>query len=124
MGLISRVSSRTYSILEKKQQHSNMPISGNDASQFSKEALFKQLKESGELARIQAHLRKELIESAWRNTVAKKCDEIIDKEGVENITVDKLTQQVTPLARATVPDNVKQDLMLQVKSYLEANTKL
>ena len=45
-----------------------MSITGNDASKFSREALFKQLKESGELERIQSHLRKTLIESEWRNT--------------------------------------------------------
>jgi len=101
-----------------------MSITGNDASKFSREALFKQLKESGELERIQSHLRKTLIESEWRNTVAKKCDEIIDKNGVDKVSVEKLTQEVTPLARATVPDKVKQDLMLMVKQFLEANTKL
>merc|ERR1711936_1546906 len=114
MGLISRVSSRTY----------RTALTMNNAQQFSKDALFKQLKDSGKLDEFQKHLRKKLIESEWRNVVAKQCDDLIDKNGVENINVDSLVQQVTPTARAKVPDAIKSELMMMVKQFLEESTNV
>jgi enhancer of yellow 2 transcription factor len=43
------------------------------------------------------------------------------KKGLNNVTVDGLVEEITPRARATVPDDVKKDLLKQIKDFIDKN---
>merc|ERR1712060_252378 len=110
MGLISRVSSRTY---RKKIGFQKMDI--------TKEQLYNRLRESGQISVIQNVLQEKLMSSVWPKIIEQKCDQYIDKVGVQKVTLDGLTNEVLPAARASVPEEIKQELMNVCKSYLENN---
>lgn len=44
---------------------------------------------------------------------------MISKKGIGNVTVDGLVEQITPTARASVPDFVKKELLEHIRTYLD-----
>lgn len=44
-----------------------------------------------------------------------------EEEGV--VPVDSIVEQVTPMARKTIPDEIKKELLSKIKSILMANYK-
>jgi len=80
------------------------------------------LEESGERERLRELLRQRLKESGWQNQVQLKCQEIIKERGVENITAEELVTEVTPQARKLVPDEVKKDLLHNIRSFLQQHS--
>jgi len=90
---------------------------------LSKESLYRELKSSGKLNEITKNLTEKLLASKWKDQVAKKCDESIDRVGVENTTAEKVAEDVTSFARENVPAEIKQHLMLQIKAFIEENSK-
>ncbi|KAL5466715.1 hypothetical protein EMCRGX_G030863 [Ephydatia muelleri] len=79
------------------------------------------LEETGERERLKELLRSRLQECGWRDQLKKHCREIISHKGLNNISVDTLAQEITPKARASVPDLVKKELLQQIREYLEKN---
>ena len=77
-----------------------------------------QLIESGERDRLVNLLRNRLLECGWRDQVVENCKEVVRQHGVEGITLEKLIQDVTPKARASVPDSVKKELLSRIKNSL------
>ena len=45
--------------------------------------------------------------------------DLIRTKGDEQLTVEQLTQEITPQGRATVPDEVKAELLLRIRRFVE-----
>jgi len=76
--------------------------------------------ETGEKERLKELLRQKLIESGWRDDLKEFCKEVIRNKGLEKITVDELVAEITPRGRATVPDEVKTELLQNIRKFLQA----
>lgn len=48
------------------------------------------------------------------------CKEIIRGKGLEKITVDELVEEITPRGRATVPDDIKAELLQRIRKFLQS----
>ena len=84
-----------------------------------KSIIEKKLEESGEKQRLEAHLRQKLIECGWKDELKKYCLQIIRQKGLEQINLEDLVEELLPKGRALVPTGVKEDLLGQIKVFLE-----
>mmetsp|Transcript_32879 Transcript_32879/g.104899 ORF Transcript_32879/g.104899 Transcript_32879/m.104899 type:complete len:86 (-) Transcript_32879:282-539(-) len=82
--------------------------------------IMQRLIETGEKDRLKELLRQKLIDSGWRDDLKEYCKEVIRKKGLEKITVDELVAEITPRGRATVPDEVKTELLQNIRKFLQA----
>ncbi|KAF9110716.1 hypothetical protein BGX27_005978 [Mortierella sp. AM989] len=63
-------------------------------------------------------LRARLIDSGWRDDLkAYTKEKIQSKEN--NMSVDEIIKEVSPHARATIPDKVKTELLTQISAFVE-----
>eukprot|EP00635_Sarcinochrysidales_sp_CCMP3193_P002251 CAMPEP_0118919756 /NCGR_PEP_ID=MMETSP1166-20130328/18723_1 /TAXON_ID=1104430 /ORGANISM="Chrysoreinhardia sp, Strain CCMP3193" /LENGTH=102 /DNA_ID=CAMNT_0006860287 /DNA_START=95 /DNA_END=403 /DNA_ORIENTATION=- len=85
-----------------------------------KMTIMQRLIETGEKDRLKELLRQKLIDSGWRDDLKEYCKEVIRKKGLEKITVDELVAEITPRGRATVPDEVKTELLQNIRKFLQA----
>ena len=46
--------------------------------------------------------------------------EVIRNKGLQKITVDELVDEITPRGRATVPDEIKANMLLRIRRFLVA----
>jgi enhancer of yellow 2 transcription factor len=76
--------------------------------------------ETGEKERLKDMLREKLIQSGWRDNLKDECKDLISKKGLDKITVDELVAQITPKARATVPEEVKAELLKSIRKFLQS----
>ncbi len=49
--------------------------------------------------------------------------EVIEKKGLDNISVDDLVTEITPMGRRLVPDSVKQELVDAIRAFLPSEEK-
>lgn len=82
------------------------------------------LVETGERERLKELLRTRLIECGWRDQLKAQCKEIVRKKGLENVRVDDLVAEITPRGRALVPDQVKKELLQQIRTFLAQQSNL
>ena len=47
-------------------------------------------------------LREQLIKSGWRDSLKAECRRVVQEQGLDNISVDEIIRQVTPIARCKV----------------------
>jgi len=47
--------------------------------------------------------------------------EVIQQKGLEHITVEELVAEITPRGRATVPSEVKSELLKKIREFLATN---
>jgi len=59
------------------------------------------------------------VECGWRDELKEYCKEVIRSKGLEKITVDELVEEITPRGRATVPDNIKTELLQRIRRFLQ-----
>ncbi|KAJ8612658.1 hypothetical protein CTAYLR_002110 [Chrysophaeum taylorii] len=85
-----------------------------------KTSIMQKLIETGEKERLKETLRQKLIDCGWRDELKEYCKEVIRSKGYEKITVDELVAEITPRGRATVPDDVKTDLLQSIRKFLQA----
>jgi enhancer of yellow 2 transcription factor len=76
------------------------------------------LVESGEKDRLKDILRAKLVECGWRDDLRQYCKELIKSKGLEHVSVEELVASITPRGRATVPDDVKADLIMRIRKFL------
>lgn len=76
--------------------------------------------ETGEKERLKDLLRQRLVECGWRDQLKEYCKEVIRSKGLEKITVDELVAEITPRGRATVPDDIKADLLQRIRKFLQS----
>eukprot|EP00126_Sphaerothecum_destruens_P010399 Sdes_comp20732_c0_seq1m16541 len=78
--------------------------------------------ESGEKERLRELLRTKLIECGWRDRLKSHCKEIVKSKGLEHITVEELVAEITPKARADVPESVKYEVLARIRKFLAQNS--
>jgi enhancer of yellow 2 transcription factor len=83
-----------------------------------KTTIEQRLIESGEKERLKEHLRNRLIECGWREGLKLHAKEVVKERGFNNVTVEEVVQEITPRARQTVPDVVKQELLVKIQTFL------
>mmetsp|Transcript_15911 Transcript_15911/g.51786 ORF Transcript_15911/g.51786 Transcript_15911/m.51786 type:complete len:144 (+) Transcript_15911:52-483(+) len=81
--------------------------------------IMQKLVETGEKERLKELLRQKLVECGWRDELKEYCKEVIRSKGLEKITVDELVAEITPRGRATVPDEVKTELLQSIRKFLQ-----
>jgi enhancer of yellow 2 transcription factor len=86
-----------------------------------KSQINQKLIESGEKERLQEYLRTRLVESGWKDQLKEHCKEVVRQKGLDRVTVDDLVGEITPKARAAVPDDVKRDLLQKIREFLAKN---
>mmetsp|Transcript_14204 Transcript_14204/g.33615 ORF Transcript_14204/g.33615 Transcript_14204/m.33615 type:complete len:93 (+) Transcript_14204:121-399(+) len=76
------------------------------------------LTQSGEKERLKALLRDRLIECGWRDELKARCRAIVQRRGPENVTVQDIVSEITPVGRSKVPDTVKAELLSEIRELL------
>ncbi|GAA53113.1 chromatin assembly factor 1 subunit B [Clonorchis sinensis] len=76
------------------------------------------LNRTGEREKLKDLLRTRLNECGWREELKNHCREVIRNRGLENLTVDDLVTEITPVGRRMVPDAVKQELLDEIRTFL------
>mmetsp|Transcript_28304 Transcript_28304/g.42773 ORF Transcript_28304/g.42773 Transcript_28304/m.42773 type:complete len:109 (-) Transcript_28304:119-445(-) len=94
------------------------PSGSMDASTEAHE-LNKLLVETGERARLKEYVMATLKECGWQEDLKKHCVEVIQKKGVEKITMEEITAEIAPKGRAMVPDSLKVDLLNRLRGFAE-----
>lgn len=56
-------------------------------------------------------LTSRLIECGWRDQVANMCRNLIQKHGVEHISLEEIIGEVRPKAKQLVPDQIKTEVL-------------
>uniref|UniRef100_A0A6M2DNH0 Enhancer of yellow 2 transcription factor n=1 Tax=Xenopsylla cheopis TaxID=163159 RepID=A0A6M2DNH0_XENCH len=79
---------------------------------------------TGDKERFRTLLQSRLTECGWRDQIKLMCRQIVKEKADSNITVEMLVNEVTPKARAIVPDTVKKELLHKIKKQLLENEKL
>jgi len=64
------------------------------------------------------HPHKKLTTSVPQSPPNLHCTEFIQQQGRDNVTADDVVQFVKPEGRAAVPDSVKADLLMQIKTFM------
>ncbi|KAG7387707.1 Transcription and mRNA export factor eny2 [Phytophthora pseudosyringae] len=77
------------------------------------------LVQSGEKERLKELLRLRLVECGWRDEMKLHCKEVIRNKGIDQVTVEDLIEEITPKGRASVPEDVKNDLLEKIKAFVE-----
>merc|ERR1711970_212622 len=83
--------------------------------------IMQKLVETGEKERLKELLRQKLIECGWRDELKEYCKEVIRSKGLEQISVEDLVSEITPRGRATIPDDIKADLLERIRKFLASN---
>ena len=91
--------------------------------QTMKTQINQKLIETGEKEKLKQMLRNRLVESGWRESLMMKCREIVKKKGIENITVDELVNEITPIGRSTVQDTIKMELLQEIRKFLDEHSR-
>eukprot|EP00386_Alphamonas_edax_P010061 GDKI01032768.1.p1 GENE.GDKI01032768.1~~GDKI01032768.1.p1 ORF type:complete len:116 (+),score=16.25 GDKI01032768.1:103-450(+) len=85
--------------------------------------LDRKLQESGERDELIAWIRERLVKSGWRDDLKQHCIDYIRARGVERVTVDDIMSAVRPRAKATVPDDVRAELLAKVRQFAESHVE-
>eukprot|EP00324_Dicrateria_rotunda_P010578 CAMPEP_0206173488 /NCGR_PEP_ID=MMETSP1474-20131121/49061_1 /ASSEMBLY_ACC=CAM_ASM_001110 /TAXON_ID=97495 /ORGANISM="Imantonia sp., Strain RCC918" /LENGTH=95 /DNA_ID=CAMNT_0053582379 /DNA_START=60 /DNA_END=347 /DNA_ORIENTATION=- len=86
-----------------------------------KNSIQMKLEQSGEYERLKTELRQKLIDSGWRDELKEYTMELIRSKGDTQMTVEALTQEITPRGRATVSDDIKAELLQRIRTFVEEN---
>ena len=98
---------------------SAQPASRPQPSKEQLVAIFKEkLISSGEKTRLKELLNSRLTEVKWKAPLVAHCHAIIQRDGLEKVTLDYLVAQTVKLGRDTVPQQVKAELMEQIRKSL------
>ncbi|XP_017011245.1 enhancer of yellow 2 transcription factor isoform X2 [Drosophila takahashii] len=77
---------------------------------------------TGDRSKIKDLLCSRLTECGWRDEVRLMCRSILLEKGSNNsFTVEQLITEVTPKARTLVPDAVKKELLMKIRTILTEN---
>ncbi|KAL8022782.1 putative transcription factor, enhancer of yellow 2, transcription factor EnY2 superfamily [Plasmopara halstedii] len=85
----------------------------------------KRLVQSGEKDRLKELLRRKLVECGWHDEMQLHCKEMIRHKGIDQVSVEDLIEEITPVGRASVPEAVKNYLLTEIKALIvkEASVK-
>jgi len=75
---------------------------------------------TGEKDKLKEMLRERLVQCGWRDELKEYCKEVIRKKGLEKVTVEELVADITPQGRATVPEDIKAELLKRIRVFLQS----
>lgn len=84
-----------------------------------RQTLWQKLSESGHEKQLKDDLRQQLIDCGWRDQVKQRCKSVIKERGMD-ITVEELIGAVSQPANDSVPDTIRNDLLIKLKHFLAA----
>ncbi|KAI7855397.1 transcription factor e(y)2-domain-containing protein [Circinella umbellata] len=82
-------------------------------------ALSRHFVDSGEKERLMNLLRNRLAESGWNDALYAQCRETVRQRKLENVTLDELVKETSDYGRSSVNENIKKELLVQIKKYLD-----
>mmetsp|Transcript_20246 Transcript_20246/g.20953 ORF Transcript_20246/g.20953 Transcript_20246/m.20953 type:complete len:102 (-) Transcript_20246:97-402(-) len=85
-----------------------------------RETIMAKLIETGEKDRLKEMLRERLIQCGWRDDLKEYCKDVIRRKGLEKVTIEELVAEITPKGRSTIPEEVKAELLLRIRKFLQA----
>ncbi|XP_068155369.1 enhancer of yellow 2b transcription factor [Drosophila tropicalis] len=68
-------------------------------------------------------LHHRLSECGWRKDIEHKIRQKISELGVANLTHEQLAAEIIPQARASVPEDVRKEMLIRVRAALESSKK-
>merc|ERR1712203_43665 len=83
------------------------------------ENLTAKLEESGYREELKKKLIAKLEESGWRDQVKMACKDVVKEKGLDKITVEDLVQEVSPKGSQMVPEEIRKELLRDIKKFLE-----
>ncbi|KAI9488682.1 transcription factor e(y)2-domain-containing protein [Zychaea mexicana] len=83
-------------------------------------ALSRHFVDSGEKERLMGILRTRLAEAGWNDTLYAHCRDTVRQRKLENVTLDELAKEASDYGRSTVNENIKKELLVQIKKYLDS----
>ncbi|GLT48033.1 hypothetical protein SLA2020_216760 [Shorea laevis] len=85
------------------------------------ETIHTKLIKSGERERLKELLRERLAECGWENEMRALCRTFVRDKVTSSVRLDDLIKVITPRGRESVPDNVKAELLQQIRSFIASN---
>lgn len=70
--------------------------------------------------RLKEMLRDRLVSCGWRDELKEFCKDVIRRKGLEKVTVEELVAEITPQGRATIPEEIKAELLKRIRTFLQA----
>lgn len=80
--------------------------------------LMRRLEETGERDRLHRSFRADLIESGWRDEMKEVVKDAVRNQGLTKVTVDELVAEVLPRGKATIPEDVKANLLDSIRNFV------
>jgi enhancer of yellow 2 transcription factor len=85
-----------------------------------RQTVMAKLVESGEKDKLKEMIRDRLVQCGWRDELKEFCKEVIRRKGLEKVTVEELVAEITPQGRATVPEDIKSELLKRIRTFLQS----
>ena len=85
-----------------------------------RDTIMAKLVETGEKDKLKELLRDRLISCGWRDELKEFCKDVIRRKGLEKVTVEELVSEITPKGRATIPEEIKAELLQRIRKFLQA----
>jgi len=86
--------------------------------QLLRATINQKLVESGEKERLKDALRTKLVQCGWRDEMKTYCREVFKEKGAENVTVEELVEEIAPKGRASVPNEIKAELLQRIRRFI------
>merc|ERR1711936_509166 len=107
-------------VLEKEalsmgRKHREKKMSDKEAE----ENLTAKLVETGYREELKKKLVEKLEESGWKDQVKGVCKDVVKERGLDKITVEDLVQEVAPKGSQMVPEEIRKELLRDIKKFLE-----
>lgn len=77
---------------------------------------------TGNHERFKELLLRRLTECGWRDQVRMLVRDFIMKNDSSKVTINMLITNITPLARALVPETVKKEMIQEIKARLRSES--
>merc|ERR1712111_190408 len=85
----------------------------------AEENLTAKLVETGYREELKKKLVEKLEESGWKDQVKGVCKDVVKERGLDRITVEDLVQEVAPKGSQLVPEEIRKELLRDIKKFLE-----
>lgn len=98
---------------------SKRPAASLEAQELKlEEKIRHQLAATGKRDELKQLLAAKLAACGWKDDIKQRCREYIAKRGRESVTTEDIVRAVRPEGRATVPDAIKAELLVEIKKFI------
>lgn len=98
----------------------NRTFGQNDTESIDslKNLAHRRLVETGERDKLIQTLKTRLTNCGWKDQLKQFCWNVVKERGVDNVTIDDIVNEVSPKAKEEVPDDVRKELVEQIRLFL------